>query len=110
MEIQEIVTEIVVGIFLLWIAFQIGYKENIQLIHRYHYINVDRKDLKVYTTKMAKGTLGIGIGVILMPIINMISGSEAGYYVGLLSIILGILFLIYVVIKYNGSLFGLRKK
>lgn len=110
MEIEEIIGELIIGIFLLFIAFQVGCKGNIQLIHSYHYTNLDPKDQKSYLKKMGIGASIVGIGVILIPPINLLSHSDAGYYVGLISIIIGTLFLIITIIKYNGTLFSFRKK
>lgn len=110
MEIEEIIVELVLGIFLLFIAFQVGCKGNIQLIHKYHYTNLDSKDVKSYTRKMGIGAMIVGIGIILMPIINLISHSDAGYYIGLTAIIVGTIFLVIIVIKYNGTLFSFRRK
>ena len=37
MELEELIVEIVIGLFLLFISYQIGIKENITLLHGYHY-------------------------------------------------------------------------
>lgn len=110
MEIEEIIGELIIGVFLLFTAFQIGCKGNIQLIHSYHYTNLDPKDLKIYTKKMGIGSAVVGAGVFLIPVINLISHSDAGYYVGFISVIAGTLYLIMVIVKYNGTLISFRRK
>ena len=49
MELEELIVEIVIGLFLLFISYQIGIKENITLLHGYHYTQLDPKDKKVFT-------------------------------------------------------------
>mgnify|MGYP000641727196 CR=1 FL=1 len=83
MELEELIVEIVIGLFLLFISYQIGIKENITLLHGYHYTQLDPKDKKVFTKKIGIGTLLVSIGILVMPIINLISHSELGYYIGL---------------------------
>ena len=52
MELEELIVEIVIGLFLLFISYQIGIKENITLLHGYHYTQLDPKDKKVFTKKI----------------------------------------------------------
>ncbi len=47
MELQEIITEIILGLLLIFISYQVGCKGNFSLIHSYHYGNLDPKDAKV---------------------------------------------------------------
>ena len=49
MELEELIVEIVIGLFLLFISYQIGIKENITLLHGYHYTQLDPKDKKVWS-------------------------------------------------------------
>ena len=37
MELEELIVEIVIGLFLLFTSYQIGIKENITLLHGYRY-------------------------------------------------------------------------
>ena len=46
MELEELIVEIVIGLFLLFTSYQIGIKENITLLHGYHYTQLDPKDKK----------------------------------------------------------------
>ena len=52
MELEELIVEIVIGLFLLFTSYQIGIKENITLLHGYHYTQLDPKDKKVFTKKI----------------------------------------------------------
>ena len=95
MELEELIVEIVIGLFLLFTSYQIGIKENITLLHGYHYTQLDPKDKKVFTKKIGIGTLLVSIGILVMPIINLISHSELGYYIGLILIVVGVFYIIF---------------
>ena len=41
MELEELIVEIVIGLFLLFTSYQIGIKENITLLHGYLYTQLD---------------------------------------------------------------------
>lgn len=104
MELEELIVEIVIGLFLLFTSYQIGIKENITLLHGYHYTQLDPKDKKVFTKKIGIGTLLVSIGILVMPIINLISHSELGYYIGLILIVVGVFYIIFIIVKYNGNI------
>ena len=104
MELEELIVEIVIGLFLLFTSYQIGIKENITLLHGYHYTQLDPKDKKVFTKKIGIGTL-----LVSMPIINLISHSELGYYIGLILIVVGVFYIIFIIVKYNGKLISFKK-
>lgn len=110
MDIEEIVVELVLGIFCIFLSYQIGVKGNITLIHSYHYTNLDPKDKTAFTKRMGIGTFIAGIGTFLIPILNLLTDSELGYFVGLCSITFGAFLLIFFIIKYNGKLFSFKKK
>ena len=92
MELEELIVEIVIGLFLLFTSYQIGIKEN-----------------KVFTKKIGIGTLLVSIGILVMPIINLISHSELGYYIGLILIVVGVFYIIFIIVKYNGKLISFKK-
>ena len=68
MELEELIVEIVIGLFLLFTSYQIGIKENITLLHGYHYTQLDPKDKKVFTKKIGIGTLLVSIGILVRPV------------------------------------------
>lgn len=109
MELEELITEIVMGLFLLSISYQIGVKGNITLLHGYHYTQLDPKDKKVFTKRIGIGALLVSIGVLVMPIINLIFHHEVGYYMGLALIVIGVLYITFTIIKYNGKLISFKK-
>lgn len=108
MELEELIVEIVIGLFLLFYILSNRYKENITLLHGYHYTQLDPKDKGVYK-KIGIGTLLVSIGILVMPIINLISHSELGYYIGLILIVVGVFYIIFIIVKYNGKLISFKK-
>lgn len=109
MESEELIAEIVTGLFLLFLAYQVGIKENITFLHSYHYTHLDPKEKKAFAKRIGAGALLAGIGVLAMPVINLLSRSEAGYYMGLGLILAGVLYIIVIIIKYNGKLIRFKK-
>ena len=109
MEITEIIIETLLGILLIVFAYLIGCKGQIQLLHSYHYQNVSEEDKKPYTQKMGIGNCILGIGILMMPYLNRIY-MPLGYYTVIPFIIVGIVWMIVCTIKYNGSLFGTKRK
>lgn len=109
MSAEEFIGEILLGVFIIFIGYQIGYKGNIRLVHSYHYGNIEPKDIKQFTKKMGIGTMCVGIGIILMPIINCLIGYELGYYFGLVLVIIGVIMMMHTILKYNRVLFSLKK-
>ena len=100
------------GVFLLCNILDLliySIKENITLLHGYHYTQLDPKDKKVFTKKIGIGTLLVSIGILVMPIINLISHSELGYYIGLILIVVGVFYIIFIIVKYNGKLISFKK-
>lgn len=110
METEEIIVELVLGVFLIFVSYQTGVKGNITLLHGYHYTNLDPEDQKSFTKRMGIGSFFVGISVIVMPVINYTTHSELGYYIGLGMIVVGVLLMIFFIIKYNGTLIRLKKK
>ena len=110
MELQEIITEIILGLFLIFISYQVGCKGNFSLIHSYHYRNLDPKDTKSYTKRIGMGGMFVGIGVFLIPILNLIFRPDIGYYIGVAMIVVGVVHILFFIIKYNSKLIRFKRK
>jgi hypothetical protein len=82
---------------------------NLLNCQRRDYTQLDPKDKKVFTKKIGIGTLLVSIGILVMPIINLISHSELGYYIGLILIVVGVFYIIFIIVKYNGKLISFKK-
>ncbi len=110
MEIEEVVVEIVMGLFLLFLSYQVGIKKKILLSYIVIIIHISTQKIKsVYKKRIGIGSLLVSIGVIAMPIINLISHSELGYYIGLTLIVVGVFYIIFITVKYNGKLISFKK-
>ena len=82
---------------------------NLLNCQRRDYTQLDPKDKKVFTKKIGIGTLLVSIGILVMPIINLISHSELDYYIGLILIVVGVFYIIFIIVKYNGKLISFKK-
>lgn len=56
----ELILLLAVGGLFLWMGYRIWIKEQITLIHDYHYTKVKKEDRKPYTEKMGKAMLVMG--------------------------------------------------
>ena len=95
---------LVIGLTLIFIGWRIWKKEQITLIHDYHYTRVAEKDKKSYTEKMGKACIIMGIGMILMSIINFISNTAYGWICYGIFIVWGLIMIFMAQKKYNGGL------
>ena len=71
--------------------------------------NLTLKIKRCLRKKIGIGTLLVSIGILVMPIINLISHSELGYYIGLILIFAGVFYIIFIIVKYNGKLISFKK-
>jgi hypothetical protein len=95
---------LVIGLALIFIGWCIWKKEKITLIHDYHYTRVAEKNKKSYTEKMGKACIIMGIGMILMGIINFISKKAYGWIFYVIFIVWGLIMIFMAQKKYNGGL------
>ena len=96
---------ILIGSIFLFLGWRIWKKEQITLIHDYHYTNVSEKDKKFYTEKMGKACIIIGIGIILTGIIDFISKTAYGWIFFGIFFMWGLIIIFMAQKKYNGGLF-----
>ena len=75
----ELIILIIIGLIFIYLGWRIWKKEQIELIHSYHYTKVAEKDKKQYTEKMGKSCIVIGIGMILTGLIDYITESAYGW-------------------------------
>ena len=96
---------LVIGLALIFIGWRIWKKEQITLIHDYHYTRVAEKDKKSYTEKMGKACIIMGIGMILMMgIINFTSKTAYGVICFGIFFVWGLVMIFMAQKKYNGGL------
>ena len=101
----EYITEFLIGIIVIAMGIMI-YKGNINLIHNYHYSHVAEKDKPAFCKKMGLLAAFVGLGVLIMPLLNYFIKIPIGYWVGLIVIIISVIMTLLTIKKYNGSIFG----
>lgn len=106
---EEVIAELLIGAFLIFISYQIGCKGNIQLVHSYHYTNLSKENKQQFTKWLGIGNFLVGLGVFCIPIINWILGHDIGDYFGLAAMIAGVAIMVWTIIKYNGALISFKK-
>lgn len=107
---EAFMIQMILGIFIIFISYQIGWKGNIRLIHSYHYINIAQNDIPIFTKKMGIGGMFVGIGIFFMPILNLVFHGNIGYYIALFSTAVGMIIMLWTILKYNGALIAFRRK
>ncbi|MCB2339014.1 DUF3784 domain-containing protein [Clostridium estertheticum] len=94
-----------VGFYFIFIGWRIWKKEQITLIHDYHYTGVAEKDKKSYTEKIGKACIMIGIGMILMMgIIKFTSNTAYGVICFGIFFVWGLATMSMAHKKFNGGL------
>ena len=88
---------IILGIF--------NFKGNIASIHWYNRLKITKENIKRYGRTMGIGTLIIGICMVITAILQMIFNNENIWYITVLGIVIGLIFMIYGQIKYNKGIF-----
>ena len=97
-----VIVEITVGMLCVVLGLLIWKKQQITLLHDYHYKNVKKEDIPAYTKKMGIGLIITGIGIILTGRLNLAYSSF--WWIPLLIGFMSGLIVIYVAQKkYNGS-------
>ena len=110
MSLAEWFVEILVGMLILYVSYQVGWKGNVRLLHGCHYLNVSSRNIQPFTRKMGIGGVIVGFGIVSMPIINWLTKWDLGYYMGLGAVVIGVIWMACTVIKYNGALISFRRK
>lgn len=101
----ELILLLSMGILFLIIGFRIWKKEQITLIHDYHYKKVSEIDRKPYTEKMGKACVIIGVGMTLTGVIDYVSTSSYGWICSVSCLIYAFVTMIKAQYKYNGGIF-----
>ena len=96
---------IIVGLIFIFIGWRIWKKEQINLIHAYHYKKVSENDKKLYTEKMGKAFILMGIGMISTEIINFVTNTNFGWMAFIISFVWGTTIIVKAQKKHNNGLF-----
>ena len=76
-------------------------KGNISSIHWYNRLKITEENRKKYGKSMGIGSLIIGICMTITAILQMIFYNENIWYITVIGIVIGLIFMIYGQIKYN---------
>ena len=82
-----------------------NFKGNISSIHWYNRLKITKENTKKYGKAMGIGTLIIGISMIITAILQMIFNNENIWYIMVVGIVVGLIFMIYGQLKYNKGIF-----
>ena len=97
----ELIILLIMGIAFLIIGWLIWKKEKITLIHEYHWDKVSEENKAAYTAMIGKGTLLIGIGMILTGVIDYLTHTGWGWVSFGACFIIGLTLMILAGIRYN---------
>ena len=103
--ILTLILMLIIGALFLWFGWRIWKKEQITLIHDYHYTKVKETDKKPYTEKMGKAMLVIGAGIVLTGLINFITCTGYGWIAFAVCFVSGMIMIISAQMKYNHGIF-----
>lgn len=101
MYLFELILMVLIGTLFVVLGWRIWKKQQITLIHDYHYTKVKETDKKAYTEKMGKAMLLIGVGAYLTGMIDFIFRSEYGWFAFGVCLIAGLSIMVYTQLKYN---------
>ena len=104
----EYIAILVVGILLLPLGIM-NIKGNISSIHWYNRTRITEETRPKYGRLMGLGTVIIGIGLIISAIISILIDANIAVTISgaimLVSVIIGVAFMLYAQIKYNKGIF-----
>ncbi len=93
------------GIAVLAIGCRIWKKQQITLLHEYHYKNVKEEDKQAYAEGMGKGLLWIGGGTAATGILNFATNTSYGWAAFAIGFCVGLILLHRTQKTYNGGCF-----
>lgn len=102
---EELIAETLIGLFLIYMGYRVGWKGELAAVHRWHYANLSEENRPKFCKGCGTGEMIVGVGCAVMPYINLISQSELGYWIGLVTIGVGFSKIVLTIIKYHQRLF-----
>lgn len=101
----ELFLMLVIGGTFVIIGLRIWKKQQITLIHEYHYSKVSEEDKKAYTELMGKACMIMGIGMVLTGIVDFTTKTPYGWVCFIILFIFGLIMMVRAQKKYNGGIF-----
>lgn len=102
--LRECFSLIVLGIFCATLG-SFNIKGNIASIHWYNRRKVTKENQLPYCRLVGFGTVIIGIGMIISAIIQVMISIEAGAFVTVIFLVIGLSMIVFAQIKYNRGIF-----
>lgn len=100
----ELIFLLLIAVLFCFLGWKIWKKQQITLIHEYHYEKVKDADKKHYTELFGKAMLLIGAGAALAGIVNF-AITPCGWWIFGICLCIGLIIIIYAQIKYNHGIF-----
>lgn len=94
-----------VGFLFCYLGWKIWKKEQMNLIHDYHYTKVKDSDKKAYTAKIGKALLLIGAGAIVTGILDFTATLQYSWLPFGICLCAGLIMIVYAQVKYNHGIF-----
>ena len=82
-----------------------NFKGNIASIHWYNRLKITKENTKKYARIIGIGTLIIGICMVITAILQMIFDIQNIWYITVVGIVIGLIFMLYGQLKYNKGIF-----
>ena len=101
----ELILMVSLGLLFLFLGWRIWKKEEITLIHTYHYTKVSEEDKKDYTEQIGKSIILMGIGMILTGIIDYFSETSYGWLFFTIFVVFATIKMVKAQKKYNNGIF-----
>lgn len=105
MYLFELILMLAMGALFIVLGWRIWKKEQITLIHDYHYTKVKEADKKPYTERIGKALIVMGSGMIITGGIDFAFRTSYGWIVFGISFIAGLVLIFLAQKKYNHGVF-----
>lgn len=105
MDLFTFIIMLLVGFLFLYLGWKIWKKEQITLIHDYHYTNVTEENKSAYTQNIGKALTLMGIGTLLTGVINVVTSTAYGWAVFAVCFVGGLIHMVMTQKKYNHGIF-----
>lgn len=101
----ELILMFILGLIFLYLGWRIWKREQITLIHSYHYTKVSEEDKRSYTEVMGKSLIFIAIGLVLTGVTGFITKTSYGWIFFIIFFILAFIKMSKAQKKYNNGWF-----
>ena len=102
--IKYFMSDLVIGLVVVGLGIWTWKKQNLVILHEYHYKNVKPEDIPAYTKAMGIGEIVIGAGLCLTAVCMLFSSNEVLVYAPVAaSVVIGVLVMNKAQMKYNGG-------